>query len=40
MIHDLVTDDITARDGMIAIPDGPGLGFTISEGFLKAHVKS
>lgn len=40
MIHDLVTDDITARDGMIAIPDGPGLGFTISEGFLQAHVKS
>ncbi len=40
MIHDLVTDEVTARDGMIAIPDGPGLGFTISEGFLQAHVKS
>lgn len=39
MIHDLVTDEVTARDGMIAIPDGPGLGFTISEGFLQAHVK-
>jgi L-alanine-DL-glutamate epimerase-like enolase superfamily enzyme len=40
MIHDLVIDAVTARDGMIAIPDGPGLGFTISEGFLQAHVKS
>jgi L-alanine-DL-glutamate epimerase-like enolase superfamily enzyme len=40
MIHDLVSDEVTARDGMIAIPDGPGLGFTISEGFLQAHVKS
>lgn len=40
MIHDLVTDEVIARDGMIAIPDGPGLGFTISEGFLQAHVKS
>jgi L-alanine-DL-glutamate epimerase-like enolase superfamily enzyme len=40
MIHDLVTDEVTARDGMIPIPDGPGLGFTISETFLQAHVKS
>jgi L-alanine-DL-glutamate epimerase-like enolase superfamily enzyme len=40
MIHDLVEDEITARDGMIAIPDGPGLGFTLSEPFLRAHVKT
>jgi L-alanine-DL-glutamate epimerase-like enolase superfamily enzyme len=40
MIHDLVEDEITARDGMIAIPDGPGLGFTLSESFLRAHVKT
>jgi L-alanine-DL-glutamate epimerase-like enolase superfamily enzyme len=39
MIHDLVDDDITARDGMLAIPDGPGLGFTLSERFMRAHVK-
>lgn len=37
MIHDLVEDDVSARDGMIAIPDGPGLGFTIAEKFLEAH---
>ncbi len=39
MIHDLVEDQITVRDGMIAIPDGPGLGFSLSETFLKAHAK-
>ena len=39
MIHDLVDNEITVRDGMIAIPDGPGLGFSLSEPFLKAHVK-
>ena len=37
MIHDLVEETIEARDGMIAIPDSPGLGFTVSEPFLKAH---
>jgi len=39
MIHDLITDSVAARDGMIAIPDGPGLGFSISESFMRAHVK-
>lgn len=39
MIHDLVEDDVSARDGMIAIPDGPGLGFTIAESFLEAHAQ-
>jgi L-alanine-DL-glutamate epimerase-like enolase superfamily enzyme len=39
MIHDLVEDDVSAKDGMIAIPDGPGLGFTISEKFLEAHAQ-
>ncbi|MBX3578185.1 MAG: mandelate racemase/muconate lactonizing enzyme family protein [Rhizobiaceae bacterium] len=38
MIHDLVEETIVARDGMIDIPDTPGLGFTISEDFLNAHV--
>ncbi len=37
MIHDLVEETVEARDGMIAIPDSPGLGFTVSEQFLKAH---
>ena len=40
MIHDLIEGQIAAQDGMIAIPDGPGLGFSISEPFLKAHAKA
>jgi L-alanine-DL-glutamate epimerase-like enolase superfamily enzyme len=39
MIHDLIEGTVAATDGMIAIPDGPGLGFSVSEAFLKAHVK-
>ena len=40
MIHDLVEDEIAPKDGMIAVPEGPGLGFTLSERFLRAHVKT
>ena len=40
MIHDLVEETVEAKDGMIAIPDEPGLGFTISEDFLEAHAQS
>jgi L-alanine-DL-glutamate epimerase-like enolase superfamily enzyme len=40
MIHDLVEETVSAKDGMIAIPDSPGLGFTVSEHFLKAHAQS
>ena len=39
MIHDLIEGTVAAADGMVAIPDGPGLGFAISESFLKAHAK-
>lgn len=39
MIHDLIEGNVDASDGMVAIPDGPGLGFSISEKFLRAHVK-
>jgi len=38
MIHDLVEETVEAKDGMIQIPESPGLGFTISEAFLKAHI--
>ena len=38
MIHDLSATPITVQDGMIAIPDGPGLGFSISDAVLKAHI--
>ena len=37
MIHDLVEEEVSVNDGMIAIPDRPGLGFTIAEKFLEAH---
>jgi L-alanine-DL-glutamate epimerase-like enolase superfamily enzyme len=37
MIHDLIEETVEVRDGMIEIPDRPGLGFTISERFLAAH---
>ncbi len=37
MLHDLVEETIELRNGMIAIPDGPGLGMTVSETFLNAH---
>jgi L-alanine-DL-glutamate epimerase-like enolase superfamily enzyme len=40
MIHDLIEETIEVKDGMIAIPDKPGLGFTISEKFLEAHAQS
>jgi L-alanine-DL-glutamate epimerase-like enolase superfamily enzyme len=39
MIHDLIEETVTAQDGMIAIPDTPGLGFTISERFLEKHAQ-
>ncbi|MGB5556390.1 MAG: mandelate racemase/muconate lactonizing enzyme family protein, partial [Paracoccaceae bacterium] len=37
MIHDLATEKVSVSDGMIAIPDAPGLGLTINEKALKAH---
>lgn len=40
MIHDLIEETIEVKDGMIAIPDRPGLGFTVSESFLEAHAQS
>ena len=40
MIHDLVEETIEVKDGMVAIPDRPGLGFTISEEFVQAHAQT
>ena len=40
MIHDLVEETVEATDGMVAIPDRPGLGFTMSEKVLEAHARS
>jgi L-alanine-DL-glutamate epimerase-like enolase superfamily enzyme len=39
MIHDLVEETMRAEDGMIVIPDSPGLGFTVSKRFLEAHAQ-
>ncbi|TGV65302.1 mandelate racemase/muconate lactonizing enzyme family protein, partial [Mesorhizobium sp. M00.F.Ca.ET.149.01.1.1] len=39
MIHVLIEETVAAKDGMIAIPEKPGLGFTISERFLEAHAQ-
>ncbi|WEX11131.1 mandelate racemase/muconate lactonizing enzyme family protein [Chelativorans sp. AA-79] len=39
MIHDLVEDDVSVEDGMIEIPDRPGLGFTIAETVLEAYAQ-
>lgn len=39
MIHDLVEDTISVTDGLIEIPDRPGLGFSINERFLEAHAQ-
>jgi len=39
MIHELVEEEVEVQDGMIAIPEKPGLGFTIREDFLRAHAQ-
>lgn len=39
MIHDLSEAKVAVVDGMIAIPDGPGLGLTINETCLRDHAK-
>ena len=40
MIHDLSAAPVAVQDGMIAIPDGPGLGLTINETCLRTHAKT
>ena len=37
LLHDLAEESFEVVDGMIAIPDRPGLGVTIDEEFLAAH---
>jgi len=36
--HELTIEKVQAEDGYIAIPDGPGLGVTLDEDFVKAHL--
>ena len=34
MLHDLIEEDFPVEEGMVAIPDRPGLGITVREAFL------
>jgi L-rhamnonate dehydratase len=36
--HELTIERVQAVDGWIAVPDGPGLGVTLNENFVKAHL--
>ncbi|CAN5389999.1 mandelate racemase/muconate lactonizing enzyme family protein [soil metagenome] len=37
MLHDIIEEKIAAEDGMIEIPDRPGLGITIREDVIRRH---
>ncbi len=37
MLHDLIEEDFPVEDGMVAIPDRPGLGITVREAFLEQY---
>jgi L-alanine-DL-glutamate epimerase-like enolase superfamily enzyme len=39
MIHDIIEETVAARDGMIEIPDRPGLGFTMNEAVLHKYAR-
>jgi L-alanine-DL-glutamate epimerase-like enolase superfamily enzyme len=39
MIHDLVNEEVIVRDGMVEVPEKPGLGFTINERVLEMHAQ-
>ena len=39
MIHDLVEDTVSVKDGMVEIPDRPGLGFTINQRVLETDAQ-
>jgi len=38
MRHELAQEKLQARDGWIAVPEGPGLGITLNEEFVKKHL--
>jgi L-alanine-DL-glutamate epimerase-like enolase superfamily enzyme len=37
MLHDLIEEKVEVKDGMIAIPDRPGLGITVREDIVSQH---
>ena len=38
MRHELTREKLQAKDGWIAVPDGPGLGITLNEEFIKKYL--
>ncbi len=40
MRHELTREKLQARDGWIMVPDGPGLGITLNEDFIKQYLVS
>jgi L-alanine-DL-glutamate epimerase-like enolase superfamily enzyme len=38
MRHDLTLEKVQAEKGWITVPDGPGLGVTVNEPFVKKHL--
>ncbi|MBL8851934.1 MAG: mandelate racemase/muconate lactonizing enzyme family protein, partial [Planctomycetaceae bacterium] len=34
--HELTVEKVQAKDGWITVPDGPGLGVTLNEDFVKS----
>jgi L-alanine-DL-glutamate epimerase-like enolase superfamily enzyme len=40
LLHDLILESFPVEDGMIAVPDRPGLGITVREDFLQKHTVS
>ena len=38
--HELTNERLQAVNGMMTVPDGPGLGITLNEDFVKAHLVS
>ncbi len=37
LLHELAEEKFTVRDGCIEVPDRPGLGVTVNEGFVERH---
>ena len=37
LLHDLVEESFPVKDGMIEVPERPGLGITVREDFLAKH---
>ncbi len=37
MLHELIAESFPVRDGMVEIPDRPGLGITVNEDFVAKH---